>query len=99
MDHIYVIDEIFKLRKILRETQKEFAPRIGVDPNTLSRWERKKNKPHPIAHRKMEEMLKFRPEQQIEKIDSIRIDEVLESMQRLRKLREEENSGIGEENK
>ena len=99
MDHIETIDRIFELRKKLRLTQKDFASRIGVDRNTLSRWENKKNIPHPIAIRKMEEMLKFRPEQQIEKRPSGRIKEVLESMQRLRELREGRNSGSEKENK
>ena len=96
MDHTEIISRIIKLRKKLGLKQKEFAPIIGVQPNTLSRWENKKNVPIPMALKKMEEILAFRPERQREKIASERIEEVLQIMHR---LREEKNSGASEKNK
>lgn len=96
MNHLEVIEEIFKLRKKLGLKQKEFAPIIGVQPNTLSRWENKKNVPLPMALERMEEILRSEPKQQEEKKDFGRLEVLLKSM---RKRRGEENIGIGEKNK
>ncbi|GAH83531.1 unnamed protein product [marine sediment metagenome] len=69
---------------------------IGVQPNTLSRWENKRNVPLPMARRKMEEILRLRPKQQEEKKDFGRLEVLLKFM---RKRREEESSDTGEKNK
>lgn len=37
------------------------AGMINVTGNTLSRWENKKNVPHKIFIKKMEDILRFRP--------------------------------------
>lgn len=85
-----------ELRKKLGLKQKEFAPIIGVQPNTLSRWETKRNVPLPMALKRMEEILKLRPERQEEKKDFGRLEVLLKFMQ---KRREEEKSGNGEKNR
>ena len=61
MNHLEVIDKIFKLRKKIGFKQEDMAGMIGVDRNTLSRWENNKNVPSKLAIRKMKEILKFRP--------------------------------------
>jgi len=61
LNHIGVIDKIFKLRKKIGIKQKDMAGMINVDRNTLSRWENHKNVPSRLAIRKMEEILRFRP--------------------------------------
>ena len=94
MIHTEIIEKIIRLRKKLGLKQKEFAPMIGIQPNTLSRWERNKNVPLPIAQRKMEEILKLRPELQVEKIPFGRLDVLLRFMQ---KRREERNNGKGKD--
>ena len=38
-------EHIRATRKALKETQREFAERIGVDPITISRWERGESSP------------------------------------------------------
>jgi transcriptional regulator with XRE-family HTH domain len=94
LNHTEIIDKIFKLRKKLGLKQKEFAPMIGVQPNTLSRWENKKNVPLPMAQRKMKEILKLNPKLQVKKIPFGRIDVLLRFMQ---KRREERNNGKGKD--
>lgn len=96
MNHTEVIEKIIRLRKRLGLKQKEFAPIIGIQPNTLSRWENKKNVPLPIALKKMEEILKSGPKQQKEKKDFGRLEVLLKFMQKRRK---ERNSGTEEKNK
>jgi len=61
LDHTEILDKIFELRKKIGINQKNMAGMIGVEPNTLSRWENKKNIPHKIALRQMEKILRFRP--------------------------------------
>jgi len=61
LNHIEVIDKIFKLRKKIGIKQKDMAGMINVAGNTLSRWENKKNVPHKTFIKKMEEILRFRP--------------------------------------
>jgi len=96
LNHTEVIEKIIRLRKRLGLKQKEFAPIIGIQPNTLSRWENKKNVPLPIALKKMEEILKSGPKQQKEKKDFGRLEVLLKFMQKRRK---ERNSGTEEKNK
>ena len=48
--------DIKKIRKSLRLTQVEFAARLGVDPITISRWERGLSKPSRMARRQLEIM-------------------------------------------
>ena len=38
-------DQILAVRKALKETQREFGERLGVDPITISRWERGESSP------------------------------------------------------
>jgi len=38
-------EEILAIRKALKETQREFGERLGVDPVTVSRWERGASSP------------------------------------------------------
>lgn len=45
---------IKKLRAQLGLTQVEFAARLGVDPITVSRWERGLSKPSKLALRQLE---------------------------------------------
>ena len=69
MDHTGIIDKIFKLRKKIGISQKDMAGMINVAGNTLSRWESKKNVPHKIFIKKMEEILKFKPRRWVENSD------------------------------
>lgn len=96
MDHIKILDKIFELRKKAGINQKKFAKMMDVQPNTVSRWDRKKNVPLPMALRRMEEILRSRPRQQEEKKGFGRLEVLLKFMQ---KRREERNNGIGEKNK
>jgi len=49
--------DIKKQRDKLGLTQVEFAARLGVDPITISRWERGLSKPSKLALRQLEIML------------------------------------------
>ncbi len=69
MDYTEIIDKIFRLRKKIGMKQKDMAGMINVDRNTLSRWENKKNVPHKIFIKKMEEILKFKPRWRVENSD------------------------------
>ncbi len=69
MNYTEIIDKIFKLRKKIGMKQKDMAGIINVDRNTLSRWENKKNVPHKIFIKKMEEILKFKPRRRVENSD------------------------------
>jgi transcriptional regulator with XRE-family HTH domain len=71
LDHTEIIDKIFKLRKKLGISQKDMAGMIGVERDTLSRWENKKHKPLKVARRKMEEILAFRPKHREEENSDI----------------------------
>ena len=64
MNHSEIIDKIFKLRKKLGISQENMAGMIGVQKDTLSRWESKKHVPLKMARRKMEEILRFKPGRQ-----------------------------------
>ncbi len=96
MDHTEIIGKIIRLRKKLGLKQKEFAPIIGVESNTLSRWENNKNVPLPMALKRMEEILRSGPKKQEEKKGFGRLDVLLRFM---RKRREERSSDTGEKNK
>jgi len=96
LDHTEIITRIIELRKKLRLTQKEFAPIINVQSNTLSRWETKRNVPLPMAIKRMEEILRLMPKRQEEKSSFGRLDAMLKFMQ---KRRGEENIGIEGKNK
>lgn len=50
--------EIKALRKKLKLTQKELAARVKVDAITVSRWERGKQKPSPLAKRQLARLVK-----------------------------------------
>lgn len=41
--------DIKKLRKRLKLSQIELADKLGVDPTTISRWERKEQRPSQLA--------------------------------------------------
>ncbi|MBA7636663.1 hypothetical protein ES703_44284 [subsurface metagenome] len=71
MNHTEVIDKIFKLRKKIGIKQKDMARMINVTGNTLSRWENKKNVPHKIFIKKMEDILRFRPRRREEENNGI----------------------------
>jgi len=71
LNHTEVIDKIFKLRKKIGIKQKDMARMINVTGNTLSRWENKKNVPHKIFIKKMEDILRFRPRRREEENNGI----------------------------
>ena len=96
MNHTEILDKIFELRKKAGINQKKFAKIMDVQPNTVSRWDCKKNVPLPMALRKMEEILRLGPKQQEEKKDFGRLEAMLKFM---RKRREERSSDTGEKNK
>ena len=48
--------DIKKLRKKSGLTQVEFAARLGVDPITISRWERGLSRPSRMSRRQLEIM-------------------------------------------
>ena len=96
MNHTEILDKIFELRKKAGINQKKFAKMMDVQPNTVSRWDCKRNVPLPMALRRMEEILRLRPKKQEEKKDFGRIGVLLEFM---RKRREEKSSDTGEKNK
>ena len=51
------ISSIKKLREKSGLTQVEFAARLGVDPITISRWERGLSRPSRMARRQLEIMV------------------------------------------
>ncbi|MBA7561361.1 hypothetical protein ES708_02998 [subsurface metagenome] len=67
MNHTEILDKIFELRKKIGFKQEDMAGMIGVDRNTLSRWENGKSIPHKVFRKKMEEILAFRPRRRGEK--------------------------------
>jgi len=71
LNHTEIIDKIFKLRKKLGINQKDMAGMIGVERDTLSRWENKKHKPLKMARKKMEEILAFKPKHREEENSDI----------------------------
>lgn len=46
-------EEIQKLRELLKITQADLAQRIGVDVQTVQRWEQKRGKPSRLARRQL----------------------------------------------
>ena len=60
-----------KIRKKYKINQKNMGGMIGVNKDTVSRWENGKNIPHKIALRKMEEILAFKPRLQGEENSDI----------------------------
>lgn len=61
LDHLETIRKIRILRMKIRIKQKDMAGMVGVSANTLSRWENRKNVPHKVFIKKMEDILRFRP--------------------------------------
>ena len=59
-----LIERLKELRKKRRFKQKDIARMVGVKPNTISRWENNKNKPHKVFAKKVEDILNFKPRQQ-----------------------------------
>lgn len=55
------MERLKELRKRVRFTQKDIARMVDVAPNTISRWENKKNKPHRVFAKKVEDILNFKP--------------------------------------
>jgi len=51
-------DKIKELRKRLHYSQQEFADILDVDVLTVSRWERKQQRPRPIHQRKLARLAK-----------------------------------------
>ena len=48
--------DIKKIRKKLGLTQVELAARLGVDPITISRWERRLSRPSKLALHQLENL-------------------------------------------
>lgn len=58
------MERLKELRKKIGFTQKNIAKMVGVEPNTISRWENNKNKPHKVFAKKVEDILNFKPKRQ-----------------------------------
>jgi len=48
------------LRKKLKLTQEQLANKLGVDKQTISRWERGERRPSPLAKRQIDRLSKIK---------------------------------------
>lgn len=55
------MERLKRLRKKVGFKQKDIARMVGVSANTISRWENRKNKPHKVFAKKVEDILNFKP--------------------------------------